>query len=145
MIRRTQESVSIWSKRAGNEGKVGLRRFSSESNDKKKRIWTRDDIDAAAAKRRRHEEAVQNAQWATSWMTPWERAHMDGSERPLQIWEHVYWRLFIVLGSVGFVYETWVLGNRGMWKDDFKCNRSPSQQPKQLQPHLAADDHYASD
>ena len=37
---------------------------------------------------------------------------MDSPTRPLKLWEHVYWRLFVVLGGVGFAYETWVLGNR---------------------------------
>lgn len=41
---------------------------------------------------------------------------MDVQTRPLKLWERVYWRLFVVMGGVGFAYETWVLGNRGIWK-----------------------------
>lgn len=63
-------------------------------------------------------EAIARARWATSWMMPWERAQMDVPSRPLTVWERVYWRLFIVLGSVGFVYETWVVGNRRVWRED---------------------------
>lgn len=88
----------------------------------KKGVRTRGEVDAAAAKRRKHEADLQHARWVTSWMAPWERAHMDGGGRPLQIWERVYWRLFVVLGGVGFVYETWVLGNRGVLKDEMKIN-----------------------
>lgn len=40
---------------------------------------------------------------------------MDVQTRPLKLWERVYWRLFVVMGGVGFAYETWVLGNRGIW------------------------------
>lgn len=90
-----------------------LRRLlCTSSNDHKKRIWDRAAVEAAAAKRKQHERAVDNAKWASSWMMPWERAQMDTPTRPLKLWERVYWRLFIVLGGVGFAYETWVLGNR---------------------------------
>lgn len=61
---------------------------------------------------------LDSARWASSWMMPWERAHMDAQRGPLTLWERVYWRLFVVLGGVGFAYETWVLGNRGLWKED---------------------------
>lgn len=63
-------------------------------------------------------EAIARARWATSWMMPWERAQMDVPSRPLTLWERAYWRLFVVLGTVGFVYETWVVGNRRVWRDD---------------------------
>lgn len=43
---------------------------------------------------------------------------MDAPTRPLRLWERVYWRLLVVLGGVGFAYETWVMGNRRLWKAD---------------------------
>lgn len=85
---------------------------SSPGSDPKKRIWDRTAVDAAAAERKRQAMAVDSAKWVSSWMMPWERAQMDASSRPLKLWERVYWRLFVVLGGVGFAYETWVLGNR---------------------------------
>lgn len=36
---------------------------------------------------------------------------MDTPTAPLSLGEHIYWRLFVVLGGVGLLYETWVLGN----------------------------------
>lgn len=36
---------------------------------------------------------------------------MDVSSKPLRTWERVYWRLFVVFGTVGLAYETYVLGN----------------------------------
>lgn len=92
----------------------------------KKRVWTRREVEAAAAAQRRHEEAVHQARYVSSWMMPWERAQMDAPARPLRPWERVYWRLFIVLGSVGFAYETWVLGNRRVWVDDRAVTRNPT-------------------
>lgn len=91
-----------------------FRRLSSSASgpDPKKRIWDRAAVDAAAAERKRHASAVESARWVSSWMMPWERAQMDFPSRPLKLWERVYWRLFIVMGGVGFAYETWVLGNR---------------------------------
>lgn len=92
----------------------GARRLLSSSNSRepKKRIWDRAAVDAAAAERKRYESAVDSARWVSSWMMPWERAQMDSPTRPLKLWERVYWRLFVVMGGVGFAYETWVLGNR---------------------------------
>lgn len=92
----------------------------------KKRIWTRHDVETAAAERRRYEEAVQQARWVSSWMTPWERAQMDAPTRPLRPWERVYWQLFVVLGGVGFAYETWVLGNRRVLIGDRDVARNPA-------------------
>jgi hypothetical protein len=40
---------------------------------------------------------------------------MDSPRRPLSLWEKVYWRLFVVFGGVGLVYETYVLENRGLF------------------------------
>lgn len=100
------------------------RRLSSGKG--KKRIWTRKDVETAAAERRRYEEAVHQARWVSSWMTPWERAQMDAPTRPLRPWERVYWRLFVVLGGVGFAYETWVLGNRRVLIDDRDVARNPA-------------------
>lgn len=85
---------------------------SSPGSDPKKRVWDRAAVDAAAAERKRQAMAVDSAKWVSSWMMPWERAQMDAPSRPLKLWERVYWRLFVVLGGVGFAYETWVLGNR---------------------------------
>lgn len=78
-------------------------------------IYTREDVKEKAAEKRKHEEAVRGAEWVSSWMMPWERAQMDYPTKPLAYWERVYWRLFVVLGGVGFAYETWVLGNRRLW------------------------------
>lgn len=102
------------------------RGLGTDSHKKKKGVWGRDEVDAAAAKRRAHEAAVQHARWVTSWMAPWERAQLDGGGGPLQLWERVYWRLFVVLGGVGFVYETWVLGNRRVLKDEVRGNPANS-------------------
>lgn len=85
---------------------------NASGHDPKKRIWDRASVDASAAERKRHASAVDSAKWVSSWMMPWERAQMDFPSRPLKLWERVYWRLFVVLGGVGFAYETWVLGNR---------------------------------
>lgn len=49
---------------------------------------------------------------ASSWMAPWERAQMDAPRQPLQLWEKVYWRLFVVFGGVGLAYEMYVVENR---------------------------------
>lgn len=43
---------------------------------------------------------------------------MDAPTRPLRLWERVYWRLLVVVGGVGFAYETWVMGNRRLWKGE---------------------------
>jgi hypothetical protein len=51
---------------------------------------------------------------ASSWMAPWERAQMDAPRRPLAVWEKIYWRLFVVFGGVGLVYETYVLENHAL-------------------------------
>lgn len=118
----SQEGLNHLYRAAGRLRRI-TRRLGTNSGGKKG-VWTRGEVEAAAAKRRKHEAAVQHARWVTSWMAPWERAHMDGSGRPLQIWERVYWRLFVVLGGVGFVYETWVLGNRGVLKDEMKMNQT---------------------
>lgn len=90
---------------------AGLRALSQPPK-KRGALWDRARVEAAAAARRRHEQTLASARWATSWMMPWERAQMDVPTRPLKLWERVYWRLFVVLGGVGFAYETWVLGNR---------------------------------
>lgn len=95
-----------------------FRRTVCTKPDPKKRVWDKSDVEAAAAARKRHEMAVENARWASSWMMPWERAQMDSPTRPLKLWERVYWQLFVVLGGVGLVYETWVLGNRRIWNDE---------------------------
>lgn len=85
------------------------------STNPQKRCRGKSDVEAAARAREKHEMAVRNAQWVSSWMMPWERAQMDIPTRPLFFWERVYWRLFFVLGGVGLVYETWVLGNTREW------------------------------
>lgn len=101
---------------------------------KKKVIWTRADVEREAERQRQHEEAVRQARWATSFMTPWERAQMDFAPRnqPLKVWERVYWRLFVVLGGVGFAYETFVLGNRRVLVADPVpvSSNTPSYQPQ---------------
>lgn len=76
------------------------------------------DVLSAAERRRRAQAALDNARWVTSWMMPWERAQMDSPSTPLSVWERVYWRLFVALGGVGLIYETWVLGNRRLWTAD---------------------------
>jgi hypothetical protein len=39
---------------------------------------------------------------------------MDAPRRPLAVWEKIYWRLFVVFGGVGLVYETYVLENHAL-------------------------------
>lgn len=93
-------------------------RADQEGGVKKKTIWRIGEVKAAATEKRLQEQAVDQAKWVSSWMTPWERAQMDEpGGRPLRLWERVYWRLCIVLGGFGFAYETWVLGNRRVWND----------------------------
>lgn len=43
---------------------------------------------------------------------------MDASSRPLSFSERLYWRVFVVLGTLGLAYETYVLGNRGVFTRD---------------------------
>ncbi len=80
--------------------------------DGRKKVIDRAGVQAAADRQRADDQARQMAQWVSSWMMPWERAQMDASVKPLKTWERVYWRLFLVFGTVGFAYETYVLGNR---------------------------------
>ncbi|PXF46490.1 hypothetical protein BWQ96_03725 [Gracilariopsis chorda] len=54
---------------------------------------------------------------------------MDSPSAPLSVWERVYWRLFVALGGVGLIYETWVLGNRRLWTADDPVALSPSHSP----------------
>lgn len=75
-------------------------------------------VSATAKKQRADEDARKMAQWATHWMMPWERAQMDVPARPLNTWERVYWRLFLVFGTTGFLYETYVLQNRRVLRND---------------------------
>lgn len=67
--------------------------------------------DDAEQRRRAMQDAAERA---SSWMAPWERAQMDAPRRPLSVWERMYWQMFVVLGGVGFAYETYVLQNRPM-------------------------------
>lgn len=110
------------------------RLLTTESNNP--RIRDRRAVAAAAATQRRQKEAVDRARWASSWMMPWERAQMDSPTRPLKLWERVYWRLFVVLGGVGFAYETWVLGNRRLWVEEAQpSSRDAARRPN---PHAVA-------
>lgn len=79
---------------------------------KPRKVWDRAAVRAAEDARREAERRRHVAQWASSWMMPWERAAMDHATRPLKLWERVYWRLFIAFGGIGFFYETYVLENR---------------------------------
>lgn len=106
-----------------------LTRLLSTHPPRKKRLWDRAAVDAAAAERKRHATLQENARWASSWMMPWERAQMDFPSRPLKLWERVYWRLFVVMGGVGFAYETWVLGNRRIWLPE-RANADPCEKER---------------
>eukprot|EP00178_Gracilaria_changii_P021557 TRINITY_DN63_c1_g3_i1.p1 TRINITY_DN63_c1_g3~~TRINITY_DN63_c1_g3_i1.p1 ORF type:complete len:196 (-),score=56.86 TRINITY_DN63_c1_g3_i1:114-701(-) len=75
-------------------------------------------VQATAEAQRKQQAQLANARWVSSWMMPWERAQMDSPTRPLSLWERAYWRLFVALGSVGLIYETWVMGNRRLFTSD---------------------------
>ncbi|CAN8073058.1 unnamed protein product [Agarophyton chilense] len=90
----------------------------TSSNERASKVRDSASVQATAEKQLRHQAAMAQAKWVTSWMMPWERAQMDSPTRPLSVWERAYWRLFIALGGVGLIYETWVMGNRRLWVSD---------------------------
>lgn len=66
-----------------------------------------------SASQRASSDALHDAaRRVSAGMAPWERAQMDAPSRPLSPFERLYWRLFAVFGSVGLIYEVFVLENR---------------------------------
>lgn len=102
----------------GASGRGGGGRGRRKADVRKTDVRNRAQVEAAAKRKREADEARHMAQWASHWMMPWERAQMDVPGRPLRTWERVYWRLFLVFGTTGFLYETYVLQNRRVLRGD---------------------------
>ena len=89
--------------------------------DGSKQPWKRESIADELERKRREEETRRMAEWTTSWvMAPWEKAHMNAPAEPLSVSHRLYWRVFSVFGSVGLVYELYVVRNTGVFTGDKK-------------------------
>lgn len=87
----------------------------------------------SASERASNEALHDAARRVSAGMAPWERAQMDAPSRPLSPYERLYWRLFAVFGSVGLIYEVFVLENRQFMPSVIRRGQMPEQASGDLQ------------